>query len=1272
LTGTAPNLTYTPNDNYNGPDSFTFKANDGTVDSNTATVTINVTPVNDAPVADDQAVTTDEDTQVSITLTASDTEGSALTWTIVAQPVHGTISGTAPNLSYTPGLNYNGSDSFTFKVNDGNLDSNIATVTITINAVNDVPVAANQNVTVTEDVAKGITLSATDVETAVLTYTVVTQPSNGTLTGTAPNLTYTPNDNYNGPDSFTFKANDGTIDSNTATVTINVTPVNDAPVADDQSVTTDEDTQVTITLTATDGDEDALTWTIVTQPAHGTLSGTAPDLTYTPGLNYNGSDSFTFTVNDGLLTSNTAIVTITVNPVNDAPVANAQSVTIAEDTFANITLTASDVDGDELTWTIVTQPANGTLTGTAPNVTFTPSANFNGSTSFTFKVNDGTVDSNTATVSITVTPVNDAPVASGQTVFTNEDTSTPLLLNATDRDGDPLTYAIVTPPVNGTLSCNNCRNPVYVPNTNYFGSDSFTFRANDGQVNSNTATVNISIASVNDAPIAQNQNVTVVEDTPKEIVLTATDVDNDVLTYTILTNPSNGTLSGTAPNLTYTPNADFFGTDQFTFRVNDGAGAVNSNSNIATVSITVTSVNDLPVANDDEATTPEDTPVTFSITSNDTDKDGVINPNTVDLNPATGSEEKTFTVTGEGTYSVSATGDVTFTPVLNWNGTATPVAYTVKDNQSGLSNQALIKVTVTAVNDNPLITVQTITTNEDEPKEVCFTYTDVEGSSVEFSYNGGEPTVFNPGETICFTYTPDLNFNGSDQIVISVCETGNPEVCGTAVFPVTVNPDNDKPVVIVDNQPVNKLVKTTLEDTVLDFCFDVSDVENDNITISEITNISGGGTLTETVGEAGERCLSFNPVENFFGTSTWTLQLCDDGSPSRCSTLTIEINVTEVNDLPVAQNISVSVPEDGQKTFSLGATDADNEPLTFQILTQPLNGKIVVTGGTVVYTPNFNYFGPDSFNYRVNDGRDDSNTATVSITVEPVNDPPLIQQIPITLIPEDTEGTVCVGVVELDGENLIYEVPTNVSGGGTITQDAEFPFCYNFRSAPNYNGDTFWKFKVCDASGLCSEVVFQIVVTPVNDAPVANDDELIVRSFEESDIINVLANDTDLENDQLTVTATPLTAPSHGTFTLSTSGALQYKSELGYIGQDQLTYEVCDNGTPRLCATATVNITVNPPQFRIFEGLSPNNDGLNDYWRLNGIEDYPTNRVRVFDRYNNLVYDMRNYDNESNNWRGQANVGVVNGNLPDGTYFYIVEINDGKGPYSGFIVLKRN
>ena len=275
-----------------------------------------------------------------------------------------------------------------------------------------------QSVTTAEDTAKAITLTGSDADGNPLTYSVVTQPGHGTPYGTAPNLTYTPAANYNGPDSFTFKVNDGTVDSAAATVSITVTPVNDAPVANAQAVTTNEDTAKAITLTGSDVDGNPLTYSVVTQPGHGTLSGTAPNLTYTPAANYNGADSFTFKVNDGTVDSAPATVTITVNPVNDAPVANAQAVTTNEDTAMAITLTGSDVDGNPLTYSVVTQPGHGSLSGTAPNLTYTPAANYNGPDSFTFKVNDGSVDSAPATVSITVTPVNDAPVANAQSAST--------------------------------------------------------------------------------------------------------------------------------------------------------------------------------------------------------------------------------------------------------------------------------------------------------------------------------------------------------------------------------------------------------------------------------------------------------------------------------------------------------------------------------------------------------------------------------------------------------------------------------------------------------------------------------------------------------------------------------------------------------------------------------------------------------------------------------------------------------------------------------------
>ena len=257
---------------------------------------------------------------------------------MVNGPAHGVLSGTAPGLTYTPNANYNGADSFTFKVNDGTADSAAATVSITVTPVNDPPVANPQAVTTNEDTAQAITLTGSDPDGNPLTYGVVSAPIHGTLSGTAPNLTYTPAANYNGPDSFTFKVNDGTVDSAAATVSITVTPVNDAPVANAQSVTTQQDTPAAITLTGSDGDGDPLTYSVATNPAHGTLSGTTPNLTYTPAAGYSGPDTFTFVANDGQATSAPATVSITMTAVNHPPVANAQAVTTNEDTAKAITL----------------------------------------------------------------------------------------------------------------------------------------------------------------------------------------------------------------------------------------------------------------------------------------------------------------------------------------------------------------------------------------------------------------------------------------------------------------------------------------------------------------------------------------------------------------------------------------------------------------------------------------------------------------------------------------------------------------------------------------------------------------------------------------------------------------------------------------------------------------------------------------------------------------------------------------------------------------------
>jgi hypothetical protein len=367
------------------------------------TAALTVIVPNVAPVATNQSPSTSEDTPLSVVLHATDSNpADVLSFVVVAQPAHGVLTGAAPNLTYTPAANFNGADSFTFRANDGTVDSNTATVSITVDPVNDAPVAAAVSVSTPRDVAVSVPLSATDVDGNALTFTIASQPANGTLTGSGASRTYTPNAGYAGPDSFTYTANDGTVDSNTAAVSITVEATNRPPTASPGSVSTAEDVAVPITLTGTDPDGNTLSFVVASAPTHGALTGLGANRTYTPAANFNGSDSFTFTVNDGSLVSAPATVTITVTPVNDAPVANPLTVSAVTAQPAAVVLSGSDVEGDALTFVILTTPAHGTLTGTGASRTYTSAAGFAGSDSFTYAVNDGQVQSPSATVAITV------------------------------------------------------------------------------------------------------------------------------------------------------------------------------------------------------------------------------------------------------------------------------------------------------------------------------------------------------------------------------------------------------------------------------------------------------------------------------------------------------------------------------------------------------------------------------------------------------------------------------------------------------------------------------------------------------------------------------------------------------------------------------------------------------------------------------------------------------------------------------------------------------
>jgi VCBS repeat-containing protein len=245
-------------------------------------------------------------------------------------------------------------------------------------------------------------VSGTDPDSATLTYSAGSLPAGAVFNGTTRTFTWTPASTQVGTFVVSFTVSDGAL-SDSKTVSITVIAANLPPIADSQSVTTDEDSQVAIRLTATDPEGRPLSYTIVHRPDHGFLFGFPPNLFYVPARNYYGEDSFTFRANDGTSASNTATVTITVNPVNDAPVARDATVTTKVNTSVSGKVTATDVDSTTLTYRVMAQPGHGTLTFN-PNGSFTykPAVNFRGSDSFTFRANDGAADSNTAQVKIQV------------------------------------------------------------------------------------------------------------------------------------------------------------------------------------------------------------------------------------------------------------------------------------------------------------------------------------------------------------------------------------------------------------------------------------------------------------------------------------------------------------------------------------------------------------------------------------------------------------------------------------------------------------------------------------------------------------------------------------------------------------------------------------------------------------------------------------------------------------------------------------------------------
>jgi hypothetical protein len=495
LSGVPPTLVYTPDAGFIGNDEFTYRASDGAAVSEPATLQLRVGP-GVAPVAQDAALSMNEDGQLALTLQATDADGSALTYQVVTPPEHGTLDGTPPNLTFAPDRDFNGNVAFEFTATDGYLTSARGIVSIRVAPVNDAPIATPQAVPTTEDTAIDITLAGSDLEGDALAFRIGRNPSHGTLTPLpGGRVTYTPDRDFHATDSFTFTASDGRLSSAAATVDINVAAADDPPVAMSFTRSTNEDVPGQVILVGSDVDGDPVSFTVTRPPEHGSLEGTPPNLTYRPDQDFNGPDSLQYTATAGGVTSAAGTVTLQVAPVNDPPQAADSSVPTDEDVAVAFTLQVSDIDSSNLTFQIVSiQPNDGTVGGTGANRTYTPTLNVFGTRTITFRVSDGGTVTSDGRVTITINPVNDEPTTRDDFIGTDVDTALTFgaSVNDLDIDGDTLTVDQVDTPANGTAAIADGK-VVYTPNAGFTGLDVFGYTVNDGHGGSARGTVRLGV-----------------------------------------------------------------------------------------------------------------------------------------------------------------------------------------------------------------------------------------------------------------------------------------------------------------------------------------------------------------------------------------------------------------------------------------------------------------------------------------------------------------------------------------------------------------------------------------------------------------------------------------------------------------------------------------------------------------------------------------------------------------------------------------------------------
>ena len=1240
-------FSYTPANNYYGADSFTYQAYDGQAYSGVATVSITVNRVNQTPVASNDRYTMAGNTTLTVNapgVLANDTDpdGDALTAVLAAGPSHGTLTlNTDGSFSYTPATNFLGTDSFTYQASDGLVDSNVATVTLTVGQ----PPVANNDSYVTQEnttlTVSGLGLSSGSLlrylfdeagsGTATAVDSGAAPAANGTFAGAATRTANTPQSASTG--ALDLTAGQGYVSGGYASKLEGLGALTLTAWIDLRSAPADQsvlmsDNPYYATAPAGNGGWElritkpfsnsnplsaanfALAFQVYQDEGSSANSQAATSaalnaanrwifvaVTYDANhlMNYYVGDPANAVANAGSagynygLASNSAPFEIGATAfdqnTNHTPPAWLDDVRVygsalsagqvdgirREDLGRGVLANDIDPQGLPLTAALVAGPSHGALTlNSDGSFSYTPATNFYGTDSFTYKANDGSFDSNVATVTITV---GRPPVANNDSYTTSENTALTInapgvLANDTDPQGNPLTAVLVAGPAHGSLTLNGDGSFSYTPAQRYYGTDSFTYQANDGSFNSNVANVTITVKAVNEPPVVTNQTYSTNENTTLAVaapgVLTnGSDPEGNPLTAVLVTGPTHGTLTLNGNgSFSYTPAANYYGTDSFTFKANDG----QLDSNVATATLTVVHLNQPPVAYNQNYATAENTALAVAapgVLTNDSD------PNHEPLTAGL--------VTGpaHGSLSLNGDGSFTYTPATSFLGTD---SFTYKaTNLYGASSTATVTLTV----------AQPPVARNDQygfaPNTALTTF----AGQTSLTMNSQAGDFIGQGKTYNFTPTNSTITSGilRDGVIISGVE-------------IHVTAPGESWTLDFAAPSPGWLVPGTYTGATR-YPFQAAgvpglDVSGDGRGANTLT---GQFTVNQAVFDASGNLVSFAASFVQYG----------DGSTAA---LTGQVDFNFTNNLP----------------NGVLANDTDTNPgasLTAILVSPPSHGTLAFhADGSFTYTPAAGFGGTDSFTYKANDGRLDSNVATVTLTPD---QPPVAHDDAYALAENSLltagAGPTFVTMNSQPGDYIGQGQPYDYTpANSTITASAfsnavqisvsqpgvswtlDFQAPYSGRLMPGiYTGATRYPSQTTGVPGLeisgegrgSNTLTGQFTVTQAVYDTAGNLVSFAASFVQYSDGSTaaltgqvdykstmqqpngVLYNDTD-PDPATTLTATLVSNPSHGTLVLNRDGSFFYAPAAGFVGTDRFTYKANDGYFDSNVATVTLSVLAPP------------------------------------------------------------------------------------------------